>query len=191
MNPPSTSLGRKAIFLDKDGTLMEDIPYNSDPEKLRFAEGVALGLAHLAQAGYSLFVVSNQSGVGRGYFAFECLAPMEAELKRMFRESGLNLEAVAWCPHYPGGGDTVYGIECSCRKPHPGMLLSLAEEHKLNLGNSWMVGDRWSDVEAGVAAGCRTGWLSAEVLPANATAPQVQASSFWELAKKISSYDVL
>lgn len=181
---------RKAIFLDKDGTLMEDIPYNSDPNQFRFGEGVAAGLTELARAGFSLFVVSNQSGVGRGYFSFDRLAPMEAELKRMFAQSGLKLEAVAWCPHFPGGGDPSYGVDCLCRKPHPGMLLALAAKHKLNLSASWMVGDRWSDVEAGEAAGCRSAWLSAEPLPAGARAPQVHEPSFSELAKKIIGYNV-
>jgi D-glycero-D-manno-heptose 1,7-bisphosphate phosphatase len=145
-----------AIFIDKDGTLLEDVPYNADPALMRFAPGAREALALLAVYPYALFVVSNQSGVALGKFEERALLEIEHRLRQMFAECGAKLAGVYWCPHHPEGSVAPYAIVCDCRKPAPGMLLRAAEEHGIDLGNSWFIGDILDDVEAGHRAGCRT-----------------------------------
>ena len=145
-----------AVFFDKDGTLIDDIPYNVDPALMRFAPGAADALVMLAARGFRLFVVSNQGGVALGRFPYDALGPMEAHLRCMFDACGVTLEGAYWCPHHPDGIVTRYAYRCECRKPAPGMLLRAAREHAIDLGSSWFVGDILDDIEAGSRAGCRT-----------------------------------
>ncbi len=140
-----------AIFLDKDGTLVQDVPYNVDPSRVVLTEGAADGVRKLHAAGFALVVVSNQSGVARGYFEEADLGVVWAKLRELL---GVPF-SVYYCPHHPEG-DAPYDIRCSCRKPEPGMLLGAAKEHSLDLSQSWMIGDILNDVEAGRRAGCRT-----------------------------------
>jgi histidinol-phosphate phosphatase family protein len=147
---------KRAIFLDKDGTLVEDIPYNVDPERITLVRGAGVGLRMLAGAEFELVVVSNQSGAARGYFK-ECqLVAVEARLRELLREQGVALLACYWCPHHPEGAIARLAFECLCRKPMPGMPLRAAAEHGIDLEQSWMVGDILNDIEAGRRAGCRT-----------------------------------
>jgi histidinol-phosphate phosphatase family protein len=148
--------GSAAVFLDKDGTLVDDVPYNVDPALIRLTRGAGEGVRMLRDAGFRLFVVSNQSGVARGYFAEEALGPVEARVRELLRDEAVEIEAFRWCPHHPEGTVGLYSIACDCRKPHPGMITSLAAEHGIDLARSWMVGDTPADVEAGRRAGCRT-----------------------------------
>lgn len=148
--------GTAAVFLDKDGTLVDDVPYNVDPALIRLTRGAGEGLRMLRDAGFRLFVVSNQSGVARGYFAEEALGPVEARVRELLRSEGVEIEAFRWCPHHPNGAVDRYRTACDCRKPRPGMITSLAAEHGIDLARSWMVGDTPADVQAGRLAGCRT-----------------------------------
>ncbi len=144
------------IFLDKDGTLVEDIPYNVDPRKIALEKGVVSGLRRLAQAGFHFVVVSNQSGVARGYFKEEALAVVFGRLKELLqRETGVTLDGFYYCPHHPQGTIQPYAVECACRKPQPGLLLAAARELSINLSKSWVIGDILDDIEAGKRAGCR------------------------------------
>lgn len=145
---------RAAVFLDKDGTLLEDVPYNVDPAHMRFAPGAAQALALLARTPLRLVVVSNQRGVALGRFAPAALDGVQAQLRRMFADCGATLHAAYWCPHDPPGPGAPCG--CACRKPKPGMLLRASREHDIDLSRSWMVGDILDDVEAGNRAGCRS-----------------------------------
>jgi histidinol-phosphate phosphatase family protein len=145
-----------AVFLDKDGTLVEDVPYNVDPTQVRLAPGAAEGLAALHEAGYALVVVSNQSGVARGRFPEAALLGVERSLRRLLAAFGVPLAGFYYCPHHPEGAVPAYTMRCACRKPAPGMLHRAAAELGLDLARSWMVGDILDDVEAGRAAGCRT-----------------------------------
>ena len=145
---------RPAIFVDKDGTLVRDVPYNADPALLQFLPGARESLAALAHAGHPLVVVSNQSGLARGCFTRAQFAELQAALeRRLHDEAGVNLLDVIICPHAPGRDGMP---ACLCRKPAPGMLLRAARRHQLDLARSWMVGDTLDDVEAGHRAGCRT-----------------------------------
>lgn len=146
----------KAVFLDKDGTLVENLPYNVDPERIRLTRGALEGLAELHAAGYLLVVVSNQSGVARGFFPESALAGVERRLRGLLGEAGLRLAGFYYCPHHPEGKVAAYARECECRKPHPGLLVQAARDLELDLEACWMVGDILDDVEAGRRAGCRT-----------------------------------
>ncbi len=145
-----------AVFLDKDGTLLDDVPYNVDPTLMRFAAGAPEALSLLDAHGFALFVVSNQSGVALGRFPYEALADMESHLREMFATSGVRLRGAFWCPHHPDGVVARYAVPCTCRKPAPGLILRAAREHAIDLRKSWFIGDILDDVEAGARAGCRT-----------------------------------
>ena len=155
-HPTPEPSGAAAVFLDKDGTVIDDVPYNVDPERKRLAAGAAEGLARLHAAGYPLVVVSNQSGVALGLFPESALGAVEGRLRRLFRDAGAELAGFVYCPHLPGGSDPRYARGCTCRKPAPGMILRAARERGIAPGRSWMVGDILDDVEAGHRAGCRT-----------------------------------
>lgn len=144
------------VFLDKDGTLIEDVPYNVDPAKVRLAEGAVEGLVRLRNAGYRLAVVSNQSGVARGYFAKEALGGIEARIRQLLGDSGVSLAGFFCCPHHPEGSVARYAVACDCRKPAPGMILKASCQLGADPRACWMVGDILDDIEAGRRAGCRT-----------------------------------
>jgi histidinol-phosphate phosphatase family protein len=146
----------RAVFLDKDGTVLDDVPYNVDPRKMRFAPGARAALELLAAYPYRLIVVSNQGGVAQGRFAIDALDAVEHQLRVMFAACGATLDGFYSCPHDPRGHVAPYACACDCRKPAPGMLLRAAHDHGIDLRASWLVGDILNDVEAGNRAGCRT-----------------------------------
>jgi D-glycero-D-manno-heptose 1,7-bisphosphate phosphatase len=148
--------GNRAVFLDKDGTLIEDIAYNVDPELIRLAPGAEEGLCLLHDAGYRLFVVSNQSGVARGLFPESSLAAVGDRLRELLTRWGVPLAGFAYCPHHPEGTVERYARDCDCRKPAPGLIRRAADQHGFNLARSWLIGDILDDIEAGRRAGCRT-----------------------------------
>jgi histidinol-phosphate phosphatase family protein len=137
---------KRAVFVDKDGTLVEDVPYNVDPARVRLAAGASEGVAALSGAGYEVFVVSNQPGVALGLFDEEHLKRNRSHLEQLLHRT---LSGFYYCPHRANAG-------CRCRKPNPGLLLRAAREHGVSLRRSWMIGDILDDVEAGRRAGCRT-----------------------------------
>src|SRR5438067_2531343 len=112
-----------AVFLDKDGTLVEDVPYNVDPNLVRLAPGAATGVQLLSRAGYALVVVSNQSGVARGLFEEQALVAVEDRVRELLAALDVSLAGFYYCPHHPEGTVDRYRSLCSCRKPDPGMLL--------------------------------------------------------------------
>ena len=138
-----------AIFLDKDGTLIDDVPYNVDPRRISLAPGAAAGVRRLSRLGYRFLVVSNQPGVAQGRFDAAALEPVRQRLAQLLDEQGAHLQGFYYCPHGPDEG-------CACRKPRAGMLTRAAAEHSVDLAASWMIGDILDDVEAGARAGCRT-----------------------------------
>jgi len=145
--------GGAAVFLDKDGTLVEDVPFNVDPARLRLGRGVAEGLRRLRRHGYPLIVVTNQPGVARGLVREEEVRRLRAYL---LAEAGLGLMDLYYCPHDAAGSVAPYAVTCACRKPAPGMILRACAEHRLEPRRSWLIGDILDDVEAGRRAGCRT-----------------------------------
>lgn len=146
----------KAIFLDKDGTLIDDLPYNVEQSRITLCAGVGSGLRLLARLDYKLFVVTNQDGVAHGYFREADVEGVAHRLTELLFRERLNLEGFYYCPHHPDGSVAPYARDCNCRKPKPGMLLQAAHDHGIDLHASWMIGDILHDVEAGNRAGCRT-----------------------------------
>jgi D-glycero-D-manno-heptose 1,7-bisphosphate phosphatase len=139
----------KAVFLDKDGTLVEDIPFNVDPSLIRMSNHVFEGLRLLQEKEYKIIIVSNQSGVARGFFSEKDLDEVIQKISAILSEQGIGLSGFYYCPHDRPDN-------CDCRKPKPGMLLKAALDHDIDLSNSWMIGDILDDVEAGNLAGCRS-----------------------------------
>lgn len=146
----------KAVFLDKDGTLIPDIPYNVNPDLITLQDGAAEGLRKLQQLGFMLIIISNQAGVAKGHFKTEALEGVQKRLTELFESEGLTLTAFYYCPHHPEGSVKPYAIECVCRKPKAGMFLKAAADFNIDLSSSWMIGDILHDVEAGNSAGCRS-----------------------------------
>lgn len=154
--PNQTSKLSKAVFLDKDGTLVENVPYNVDPDKIRLYAGALTGLNLLHAADYKLFVITNQSGVARGYFPETALIPVEQHLRNLLMAAKVPMQGFYYCPHHPEGITVDYAVECDCRKPQPGLLRRAASDHGIDLTQSWFIGDILHDIEAGRSAGCRT-----------------------------------
>lgn len=146
----------RAVFLDKDGTLVHDVPYNTDPEHIRLRDGAGPALSLLKRRGYRLIVVSNQPGIARGLFDETALAAVWDTLARLLDRHDVLLDGIYYCPHHPQGIDPRYTRVCDCRKPQAGLLRLAASEHHLDLERSWIIGDILDDVEAGRRAGCRT-----------------------------------
>ena len=146
---------KPAVFLDKDGTLLDDVPYNVDPDKMRLAHGAADALALFARMDVPIVVISNQSGVALGKFDEAALRHVEHKLHELAAEAGARLSGVYWCPHHPQGTVARYARVCDCRKPAPGMIQRAAHELGIDLRRSSFVGDILDDIEAGHRAGCR------------------------------------
>jgi D-glycero-D-manno-heptose 1,7-bisphosphate phosphatase len=178
-----------AVFLDKDGTLIDDLPYNVDPTLITLAPGAIDALKDLRDAGFVFIVVSNQPGVARGRFPLTALDRVEAELGRIFATHGLQLTACYWCPHDPQGCVDPFARACDCRKPAPGLIAAAAKRHDVDVTRSWMIGDILDDVEAGHRAGCRTVFLDngheTQWRRSPMRTPDVVASSFAEAAAAI------
>ena len=149
-------MSRKAIFLDKDGTLVANVPYNVNPALLTLMPGVSLGLERLATLPFLLIIVTNQAGIARGEFTADDFRRHIQTLSDIFRSHGCKLTDVYYCPHDPQGKVAAYSVECECRKPQCGLLRRAGREHKIDLSQSWMVGDILDDIEAGHRAGCRS-----------------------------------
>lgn len=150
---------RRAAFLDRDGTVVEEANYLTRPGLLRLEPGAAAALRRLKDAGYMLILVTNQSAVARGMMTEAELAKVHERLAAMLAEERVSLDGVYYCPHLPDGEAPEYAQECGCRKPAPGMLLRAARERGVDLAASIMIGDSERDVEAGRRAGCRTALL--------------------------------
>jgi D-glycero-D-manno-heptose 1,7-bisphosphate phosphatase len=148
--------GMPAVFLDKDGTLIENVPYNVDPALVRLVPDVGEALRLLADAGFALVIVTNQSGVARGMFEVTALDELGATFEAIFEAERVKLAGWYWCPHFPDGAVSQYAVTCECRKPAPGLLVTAARDLAIDLELSWLIGDILDDVEAGNRAGCRT-----------------------------------
>jgi D-glycero-D-manno-heptose 1,7-bisphosphate phosphatase len=145
----------RAIFLDRDGTLNVDTGFVARPQDVQLIEGAAEGAKQLADAGYTLVIASNQSGIARGIMTEADADAVDKRLLELLRERGVIIRAVYRCPHLPEGERPEYAIACECRKPKPGMLLRAAAELNLDLTSSWVIGDSERDVAAGLAVGCQ------------------------------------
>lgn len=150
----------KTVFLDKDDTVLCDVPYSVRVDGIEWAVGALESMRRLEDAGYSLALVTNQSGVARGDFTEHQVREYLREVIRQAAREGVRLSAALYCPHHPDGIIERFSRSCACRKPNPGMLAYAAGLLGADLEHSWMVGDLLDDVEAGRLAGCRTVLLS-------------------------------
>ncbi len=151
-----------AVFLDRDNTVIHNDGDLGDPDAVVLIQGAAMAIASLCGLGYKVVVVTNQGGVARGKYTEADVDAVHDRIRELVEESanGARIEAFYFCPYHPEGAVPEYTREHDDRKPRPGMLLRAGDEHGLDLSRSWMVGDQLRDVEAGVAAGCRTVWLT-------------------------------
>lgn len=145
-----------AVFLDRDGTLVYPRHYPARPEELVLYSNLGPGLRALRDNGFRLVVITNQSGIARGYFSPDDLARMHQHLRVCLAAQGVTLDGIYHCPHAPDGVVPDLARTCACRKPRPGMLLQAAADLDIDLDRSWMVGDILDDIQAGNSAGCRT-----------------------------------
>jgi D-glycero-D-manno-heptose 1,7-bisphosphate phosphatase len=147
---------KPAIFLDRDGTIIEDPGYLRDPDRVRLLPRAAAALRTFRDRGFCLVLVSNQSGVARRLYTADDVTAVHARLEAELASYDVAFDAVRYCLHGPDDG-------CGCRKPAPGMLVDAAAALSIDLSASWMIGDKASDAEAGRAAGTRTAWIGADV----------------------------
>jgi D-glycero-D-manno-heptose 1,7-bisphosphate phosphatase len=138
---------RRAVFMDRDGTISEEIGYVNHPSRYRVFAYSAEAVRLLNEAGWLAILVTNQAGVARGYFTEELIGEVHEVLKRELSERGAQLDAIYYCAHHPSVGESPYRFDCDCRKPKPGLIRRAAADFDIDLKQSWMVGDRYSDIE--------------------------------------------
>ncbi len=143
----------KAVFLDRDGTVNEEVGYLTDLGNLRLIDGAGAAVRRLNDAGFKVVLVTNQSGVARGYFPETLVHEAHAQLDRMLGQFGARIDAVYYCPHHPTAGNSHFTCDCDCRKPRTGLIDRAVKELAIDRSHSYMVGDKWSDVELGQRAG--------------------------------------
>ena len=180
--------------MDKDGTLIPDIPYNVDPIRIQLEEGVLEGLKQLSNLDYRLIIVSNQSGIAKGYFKEEALDAVRRQLYYLLQDDGKPLiSGFYYCPHHPQGVIDSYRKICTCRKPMPGLLFEAAHAQQIDLARSWMIGDILNDIEAGNRAGCKSILINngneTEWVNGLYRRPYFIASDFWEAVDRIAYHD--
>ena len=159
----------KAIFLDRDDTIIDDPGFISDPQQVKLLPGVTQSLIELQKLGYKLVIVTNQSGVARGIVTEKMLGRIHQRLESLLSRDGAYIDGIYYCPYHPDGVIPRYSKESDMRKPNPGMILQAAGDLKIDLGNSWAVGNSYRDVAAGLRAGCKTILINSPTKPAQKT----------------------
>jgi len=181
---------RRAVFLDRDGTLIKNRHFSFRPSDVEFMDGVEEGLRLLHGADYSLIVVTNQSGVARGLFPESAVQEIHARMEELLSREGIPLSGFYYCPHHPDGTVPEYSLVCDCRKPRPGLILRASVEKEIDTSRSWLIGDIMDDILAGRRAGCRTvlvnGWYERLKHPFHPH-PHFMAKTFLEAARYIVS----
>jgi D-glycero-D-manno-heptose 1,7-bisphosphate phosphatase len=180
--------GRRAVFIDRDGTLAHEVGYVNHVSRFRLYPWAVDSVRLLNRAGLLAVVVTNQAGVARGYFPESLIADVHALMNEALEAGGARLDGVYYCPHHPSAGEPPYRQDCQCRKPRPGLLHRAAQELGIDLGRSWVVGDREADVS--LARLVKTGYGRGELLwhaPSWPRPPDVVAEHLMEAAERILS----
>ena len=146
-------MNKPALFLDRDGVINVNYGYVHSPENFEFIDGIFEVVIAANRAGYLVIVVTNQAGIGRGYYTMAKFSALTDWMKGRFAKHGAQIDAVYFCPHHPEHGVSEYRCDCDCRKPAPGMIKKAAVEHGIDLKNSFLIGDSVSDVQAANSAG--------------------------------------
>ena len=149
----------RAVFLDRDGTIIEDVGYLNECSKIKFLPRVSKAIKLLNKNRFKVIVVTNQSGVARGYFTEETVKEINQNIQELLAKQGAFIDKIYYCPHHLEGTIEEYRKDCLCRKPNPGMIEKAAHEFGIDLKNSFVIGDKRSDVEAGHRVGCKTIFL--------------------------------
>ena len=147
---------KRAVFIDRDGTISEEVGYINHLSRFRLFPYSAAALKQLHEDGYLAIVITNQAGVARGYFSEEMVQAIHKRMSEELEASGTTLDAIYYCAHHPSVGEPPFRLDCDCRKPKPGLLLRAARDLDIDLANSWMVGDRYSDIELAANAGVKS-----------------------------------
>lgn len=150
---------QRAVFIDRDGTISEEVGYINHPSRFRVFPYAATAIKLLNKSGWLAIVTTNQAGVARGYFSEELIQTVHERLKQDLESNGARLDAIYYCAHHPSVGEPPYRRECDCRKPKPGLIRRAAEEFNIDLESSWMVGDRYSDIKLARNAGVRSAFV--------------------------------
>jgi len=148
--------GARAIFMDRDGTVCEEVGYVNHPSRCRLLPRSAEAIRRINEAGWKAIVVTNQAGVARGYFEEEMIGVVHERLKALLAASGARVDGIYTCAHHPDVGPDPYRRDCDCRKPRPGLLRRAAADLGIDLAGSYMIGDSTKDIEAAAAAGARS-----------------------------------
>ncbi|PLX99398.1 MAG: D-glycero-beta-D-manno-heptose-1,7-bisphosphate 7-phosphatase [Desulfuromonas sp.] len=169
MNSPHCRPLRPAVFLDRDGTINVEKHYLYKIEDFEFIAGAPESIRRLKDAGFLVIVITNQSGIGRGYYSLEAVTRLHQHIQKELAAIGTAIDAFYVCPHHPTEGKGQYRIDCACRKPAPGMITQAADELGVDLKCSYLVGDKMADIDAARASGCtpmlvRTGYGSEQLL---------------------------
>jgi D-glycero-D-manno-heptose 1,7-bisphosphate phosphatase len=147
---------RRAVFIDRDGTISEEVGYINHPSRFALFPFAAAAIKHLNENGWLAIVITNQAGVARGYFTEGMIQTIHEQMALQLKEGGATLDAIYYCAHHPSDGESPYRVDCECRKPKPGLITKAAGEFGIKLDESWMVGDRYSDVELARNAGVKS-----------------------------------
>jgi D-glycero-D-manno-heptose 1,7-bisphosphate phosphatase len=150
---------RRAVFIDRDGTISEEVGYVNHVSRYRVFPFAAEAVRLLNESGWLAVLVTNQAGVARGYFVEDLIQEVHGLLASELARGGARLDAVYYCPHHPTVGEPPYRFDCDCRKPRPGLIRRAAEELGVDLARSWMVGDRYSDTQLARNAGVRSAFV--------------------------------
>ena len=150
---------KRAVFIDRDGTIAEEVGYINHVSRFRLFQYAASAIKLLNTSGWLAIVITNQAGVARGYFSEDTIQHVHAAMTKELESAGARLDAIYYCAHHPTAGESPYRLDCDCRKPKPGLITRAAQHFDIDLRTSWMVGDRYSDVELARNAGVRSAFL--------------------------------
>jgi D-glycero-D-manno-heptose 1,7-bisphosphate phosphatase len=147
---------QRAVFIDRDGTISEEVGYINHVSRFQLFPYTAEAIKHLNANGWLAIVITNQAGVARGYFAEEMIEAVHGKMMDELSSQGSRIDAIYYCAHHPSVGEPPYLLDCDCRKPKPGLINRAAAEFDIDLARSWIVGDRYSDVELASNAGVKS-----------------------------------
>ena len=149
----------RAVFIDRDGTISEEVGYVNHPSRFHLLPRSAEAIRLLNEAGWLAILVTNQAGVARGYFSEDMIKQVHERLNSELERAGARLDAIYYCAHHPSVGEAPYRSDCDCRKPKPGLILRAVTEFDIDLASSWMIGDRLGDIQLAQNAGVNSGFV--------------------------------
>jgi len=189
---------QRAVFIDRDGTISEEVGYINHLSRFRLFPYASSAIKHLNENGWLAIVITNQAGVARGYFSEDTIRAVHNAMTNELKSNGAQLDAIYYCAHHPSVGEPPYRLDCDCRKPKPGLISRAVKDFDINLEESWMVGDRYSDVELARNAGINSIFVMSgygrgeweHQRPNWTDKPDLVAEDLWEAVRLIVSGSV-